>query len=273
MKFKVGLIQLESALGEKEQNLKLAIELIIQAAAEGANIVCLPELFLTGYNLNVLGGRLRELADTVDGGAVKTLCDTAKQLGVYIVAPLILQREGAELLDNAAVLIDDGGRVQGAYCKNHTFGGENGEGRFFAAHGEYPVFETKYGTIGILICYDANFPEPARILALKGAQVLFMPAAWRVQEQDIWHLVTAARANENTVYLAAVNAWQESGDLFLFGESKLLDPRGHTVGQIDAPGSSVLVEEVDIDKLHEMRGSMPWLCDRHPEGYAEISKI
>ena len=173
----VGLIQLETKLGDKEYNLALAQKKVREAAEKGARIICLPELFVTGYNLGAFGERLYDMAEGLSGPAVTALRALAKELGVYIIAPLALQVYTTRPLNNAAVLINDEGEVQGVYSKNHLFGSECD---YFTRTGEYPVFETKYGRIGMMICADNNHPEPARILALKGAQIVFMPAAWRV---------------------------------------------------------------------------------------------
>ena len=228
-KVTIGLIQLETRLGDKEYNLALAQEKVREAAAQGAKIICLPELFVTGYNLGVFGDKLYDMAEGLSGPTITALRAQAKELGVYIIAPIALQVYTTRPLNNAAVLIDDEGEVQGVYSKNHLFGGECD---YFTRTGEYPVFETKYGRIGIMICADNNHPEPARILALKGAQIVFMPAAWRVQEADIWPLLIRCHALENNVFVAAANMYCKMDDLFLFGHSMVASPRGEVVEEL-----------------------------------------
>ena len=129
---------------------------------------------------------------------------------------IAMQMRTTRPLENNAVVIDDEGEVIGTYSKNHLFGDEP---KYFTANGEYPVFDTKYGKIGIMICCDNNFPEPARILALGGAELIFMPAAWRVQEEDLWKLLISSHACENNVFIAAANVFSRMDDLFLFGHS------------------------------------------------------
>jgi predicted amidohydrolase len=271
MKFTIGLVQLESVLGDTRKNLDLAIAAIKEAAGRNAKFICLPETFLTGYNLGLLGDRLFGLAERLDGESTMALRSLAKELGVYLIAPMALKRDGDSKLDNAAVFIGDDGGVIGVYNKNHVFGGAEGEGAYFATCGEYPVYDTPYGRIGILICYDMNFPEPARILALKGAKLIFAPCAWRVQDIDVWQLVTAARANENTVYLAAVNAWQESENLHLFGQSRILTPRGQVMAQANEKGTVILLQELDLGLVDEYRRELPYLSHRNPGTYSAVS--
>ena len=188
----------------------------------------------------------------------------AKELGVYIIAPIAMQMRTTRPLENNAVVIDDEGEVIGTYSKNHLFGDEP---KYFTANGEYPVFDTKYGKIGIMICCDNNFPEPARILALGGAELIFMPAAWRVQEADLWKLLISSHACENNVFIAAANVFSRMDDLFLFGHSKVVDPRGRVLRESETEGDDVLVETIDLDSVYEHRACMPSLKDRHPETY------
>ena len=263
-KVTIGLIQLETRLGDKEYNLALAQEKVREAAAQGAKIICLPELFVTGYNLGVFGDKLYDMAEGLSGPTITALRAQAKELGVYIIAPIALQVYTTRPLKNAAVLINDEGEVQGVYSKNHLFGGECD---YFTRTGEYPVFETKYGRIGIMICADNNHPEPARILALKGAQIVFMPAAWRVQEADIWPLLIRCHALENNVFLAAANMYCRMDDLFLFGHSMVASPRGEVVEELTQEAGGMIVQTIDLDEVAERRATMPSLKDRHPEDY------
>ena len=260
----ISVIQLENKLFDKNANLLKADGLIRQAAAKGANMICLPELFVTGYNLNAFGDRIYELGEGLTGPTITHMRALAKELGVYIIAPIAMQMRTTRPLENNAVVIDDEGEVIGTYSKNHLFGDEP---KYFTANGEYPVFDTKYGKIGIMICCDNNFPEPARILALGGAELIFMPAAWRVQEADLWKLLISSHACENNVFIAAANVFSRMDDLFLFGHSKIVDPRGRVLRESETEGDDVLVETIDLDSVYEHRACMPSLKDRHPETY------
>ena len=268
-KVTIGVIQLENELCKKKENLEKADRLVREAAGKGAKIICLPELFVTGYNLNVFGEDLYEMGEGLTGPTITHMRALAKELGVYIIAPIAMQMRSTRPLENNAVFIDDCGEVIGVYSKNHLFGDEP---KYFCSNGEYPVFETKYGRVGVMICCDNNFPEPARILALKGAEIIFMPAAWRIQEEDLWKLLISSHACENNVYIAAANTFSRMDDLFLFGHSKIVDPRGRVIVESEAEGSDVLVETIDLDMVHELRGCMPSLKDRHPESYGPITE-
>ena len=270
-KVTVGLIQLESELKQIDANLNKAVERIRDAAKQGAQIVCLPETFVTGYNLAVFGDSFYDMSEGLTGKTIMTLRALAKELQIYIVAPIALQTECTRPMDNAAVFINDDGEVQGVYRKNHLFGNE---GEYFRMLGDYPVFDTKYGKVGVMICYDNNFPEPARILTLKGAELILMPAAWRINEQDIWHLMISAHACENTVFIGAANIYSKMDDLYLFGHSKLVDPRGRVLIEATEEKGDTLVYTIDLDDIYKMRNEgMPWLKDRHPEDYGEIVKV
>lgn len=260
----IGLIQLENRVGDKEYNLDLARRKVREVAAKGAKIVCLPELFVTGYNLDVFGDGLYDLAEGLSGPTILAMRSLAKELGVYIIAPLALQVYTTRPLNNAAVLIDDQGEVQGVYSKNHLFGDEC---NYFTRTGEYPVFDTKYGRIGMMICADNNHPEPARILALKGAEIIFMPAAWRVQEADIWPLLIRTHALENNVFLAVSNTYCRMDDLFLFGHSMVAGPRGQILEELTQEAGGEIVQTLDLEEIARCRATMPSLKDRHPEDY------
>ncbi len=263
----IGLIQLEPKLGDKEWNLAKAEEEIRACAAKGARIICLPELFLTGYNLDALGEQLYDLAEEITGPAITSLQTLAKELAVYLIAPIAMRKEAPRPLHNAAVFIDDTGEVQGVYEKNHLFGNECD---YFTCTGEYPVFKTRYGTVGIMICADNNHPEPARILAVEGAELIFMPSAWRIQESDIWPILIRCHALENNVFLAACNMYSKMDGLFLFGHSMVAGPRGEVIAELTEGGGNVLVQTVDLDEVKVRRASMPSLKDRHPDSYGVL---
>ena len=144
----ISVIQLENKLFDKNANLLKADGLIRQAAAKGAKMICLPELFVTGYNLNAFGDRIYELGEGLTGPTITHMRALAKELVVYIIAPIAMQMRTTRPLENNAVVIDDEGEVIGTYSKNHLFGDEP---KYFTANGEYPVFDTKYGKIGIMI--------------------------------------------------------------------------------------------------------------------------
>lgn len=266
---KIGLVQFESILLDTEANANKAVELANQAADEGANIICFPEMFTTGYNLDIIKENLFNLAENLEGNTVSKLCKVAKERGVYIIASLALESDLKGVLLNSSVLINEQGEIDGVYSKNHLWALE----RFYFKNGnEIPVFETKYGKIGIMICYDAGFPETARILALKGAEIIFMPSAWRIQDKDMWDINISARSLENTVFVAAVNRFGREGDLYLFGNSKVANTRGKIIAESLNECEEILICDVDLDELSSRRAIVPYLKDRRPEQYSLISQ-
>ena len=258
---KVGLLQLESRLLDISGNLQRAGRAMRRAAGLGADIVCLPELFASGYDLARMGGQIRDLAEPAGSGAVTgRLCQLAKELHLYVAAGVPLRTADGRCC-NSAVFINEDGTLQGVYHKNHLFGAEK---TLFQPGNGYRVFHTRFGTVGVLICYDNNFPESVRELTLMGAELILVLCAWRVQDRDLFELLSASHAAENTVFLGACNLYYDSADLQLFGGSRLLNPRGQILAESIARGEDVIVGEVDLDRLAQWRMDMPVLQDRRP---------
>ena len=173
MTYQAALVQMDCGFLDVEGNLDKAESRIRDAVNHGAKTVCLPEAFNTGY----LGSRIpdmKALAEKEDGKSLTRMRSLAKELGVYLIAPIIFQAESG--VENTAFLIDDQGNILGHYSKSHPVGDEQ---KHFQRGKQYPVWDTPLGKIGIVICYDVCFPETVRLLALNGAEVVFVPAAWR----------------------------------------------------------------------------------------------
>ncbi len=266
----IGLIQMESSVGDKKVNLEKAKLFIKEAIDNGADIIVLPELFLVGYALEKIGESLSYLAETINGPTVKELLHISKREGVVIVAPIPEIRETPGVVYNSAIVIGDDGKVLGSYAKTHLWVLEK---KYFRAGNSYPVFKTSYGTIGVMICYDAGFPEVARILTLKGAEIILMPSAWRIQDFDLWDVNTRARALENLVYLAAVNmVGERNGKPYFFGNSRIVNPRGHIVKEGKLNNEEIIVHKLNLNELVEFRKQLSYLRDRRPEIYHYILK-
>ena len=266
---KIALVQFQSKLNCPDENMEKACGMIAQAASQGAKIVCFPELFSTGYNLDIVGPRLPETAERLDGPRIAKLCQAAKENGCYAIAPVATEREVKGVYFNSAVLIDDEGHVAGCYDKHHLYSLE----RFhFRMGNDIPVFDTKYGKIGIMICYDAGFPEVARLLMLQGAEVIFMPSAWRVQDKDIWDINVAQRALENLCYVAAVNRFGQEGETYLFGGTKVANSRGTTVAECTGEKEEIVYADLDLASTAKNRQEIDYLKDRRPDSYQLIAK-
>ena len=204
---KIALIQFGGVLADTKANTEHAVELCTNAAKNGAQIICLPELFSTGYNLRLIGDKIPQMAQKLDGETITALRAVSKEYACCIIAPIALEKDIPGVVYNSAVVLEDG-EILGVYDKNHLWAME----RFYFRPGEaYPVFDTKYGRIGVMVCYDIGFPEVARILTLKGAEILFCPSAWTILDRDMWNLNIPQRALENNLFVAGINRYGQEG--------------------------------------------------------------
>jgi len=266
MKVGIGLIQMSSEIGKKNKNLEKAINLIYEAISKGADIAILPELFITGYDLDTIGKNLYKLAETKNGKTVKQLANIARKESIHIIAPVPEIRNS--VLYNSAIMIDNNGTILGSYAKTHLWLKEK---EYFTPGNEFPVFKTEHGNIGIMICYDAGFPEVARILTLKGSDIIILPAAWRIQDFDIWDLNTRSRALENSIYLAATNMVGElDGDpQHFFGNARIISPRGEILKAGSMFEEEVVTDRIDLERINKIREEIQYIRDRRPELYKE----
>lgn len=267
--FKIALVQYQSVLGDLQKNADRAVEMVRESAAKGAKIVCFPEMFNTGYNFQLIGDGFHNCGETIDGHTITRLQKVAKECACYVIAPITLEKKVKGVFYNAAVVIDDEGVVLGDYSKHHLWAAER---YYFHAGEDIPVFDTKYGKIGVMICYDAGFPETARILTLKGAELIFMPSAWRIQDWDMWNLNIPQRALENTLYVAGVNRFGHEDDLYMFGNSKVADWRGRIIAESKEEKEEIVYAEIDLDQLTKARLDIHYLKDRRPDSYKSLSE-
>lgn len=267
--FKIALVQYQSVLGDLQKNADRAVEMVREAAAKGAKIVCFPEMFNTGYNFQLIGDGFHNCGETIDGHTITRLQKVAKECACYVIAPITLEKKVKGVFYNAAVVIDDEGVVLGDYSKHHLWAAER---YYFHAGEDIPVFDTKYGKIGVMICYDAGFPETARVLTLKGAELIFMPSAWRIQDWDMWNLNIPQRALENTLYVAGVNRFGHEDDLYMFGNSKVADWRGRIIAESKEEKEEIVYAEIDLDQLTKARLDIHYLKNRRPDSYKLLSE-
>ncbi|WP_175059176.1 nitrilase-related carbon-nitrogen hydrolase [Thermococcus sp. 2319x1] len=267
MKVGIGLVQMSSEIGKKADNLEKAINFIYEAISEGADIVALPELFITGYDLDTIGKSLYSLAETQNGETVRQLANIARKESIYIIAPIPELRNSK--IYNSAVIIGSTGNILGSYAKTHLWLKEK---EYFTPGDKFPIFRTEYGNIGVMICYDAGFPEVARILTLKGADIIILPAAWRIQDFDIWDLNTRSRALENSIYLAATNMVGElNGDpQHFFGNARVTSPRGEILKAGSMFEEAVIVDKINLERINKIREEIHYLKDRRPIVYREL---
>lgn len=284
-KFQVGLVQM-SCSTDAQANLEKAIEGIRAAAAKGAEIVCLQELFRSQYFCREEKAELFDLAETIPGPTTEVLGAIAKELQVSIVASLF-EKRAAGLYHNTAAVLDADGSLIGIYRKMHIPDDPLYYEKFYFTPGDlgFQNFETKYSRIGVLVCWDQWYPEGARITSLQGANILFYPTAigWHPSEKaqygeaqlDAWRTVQRAHAISNGVFVAAVNRTgfegpPESG-LEFWGNSFISDPFGRVLAQASADQEETLVVECDPGQMDEVRRNWPFLRDRRIDAYSPIT--
>lgn len=290
--FTVGLLQM-SASSDPDKNLQRAIDKIHQAAARGAQVICLPELFQTQYFCQREDSALFDLAEPVPGPTTNKLSAVAKQLGIVLIAS-IFERRAAGVYHNTATIFDADGTLRGLYRKMHIPDDPLYYEKFYFTPGDlgFRAFDTAVGRVGTLVCWDQWYPEGARLTALQGAHVLFYPTAigWHPAEKaefgqvqhDAWRTVQRAHAIANGVYVAVVNrVGHETGDirgnaapgagLEFWGGSFLCDPFGRVLAEGSHDKEEILTGEVDLRSLEEVRRNWPFLRDRRIDSYAPIT--
>ena len=269
MKTKIACIQMQSALGDKVANLSKMIEKLESVCnRQKVDLVVFPELVLTGYEC---GEAYMELAEEFpQGQSIQAMSEAAKRFGVYMVFGFVEKdfSDGKPVLYNTVALIDKNGKAVGKYRKSHLV--EGPETKYFVKGTEYPVFETEVGKIGMMICWDTAYPEVARILALKGAEIVVAPAAWEAPYDVDWDIVQCARSFDNVLYVASCNHVGREKKLSFFGKSKIVGPTGRTITEAGNK-EEIITAEVELDELPKQRnGFYVLLKDRNPETYGEI---
>ena len=291
-KFRVGLVQM-SATPDPEENLQRAIDRVREAAARGAQIVCLPELFQTQYFCQREDAALFDLAEPLPGPTTAKLSELAKQLRIVLIASLF-EKRAAGLYHNTAAVFDADGSLRGLYRKMHIPDDPLYYEKFYFTPGDlgFRAFDTNVGRVGALVCWDQWYPEGARLTALQGAHVLLYPTAigWHPSEKaefgqaqhDAWRTIQRAHAIANGVYVAVVNrVGFETGDirgnsahgagLEFWGGSFLCDPFGRVIAEAAHDKEEILVGEVDLRALEDVRRNWPFLRDRRIDSYAQIT--
>src|SRR6185295_9672413 len=283
-----GLVQMAMTADPRE-NLQRALALVEQAAASGAQVICLPELFASQYFCQREDPALFDLAETIPGPSTEALGSLARARGVTIVASLF-ERRAAGLYHNTVALIDNEGSVAGLYRKMHIPDDPAYYEKFYFTPGDlgFRAFDTPVGRLGALICWDQWYPEGARLTALRGASVLFYPTAigWHPHEKelygasqrDAWRTIQRSHAIANGVYVAAVNRVGHEtppGDgagIEFWGSSFLADPFGVVLAEASADREEILIGDVDLDRIEEVRRNWPFLRDRRVDAYGGIER-
>ncbi|MDF2384249.1 carbon-nitrogen hydrolase [Nostoc ellipsosporum NOK] len=283
-KVKVGIVQM-SCTADKEANLNKAVERVRDAAAKGAQIVCLQELFTSLYFCDVEDYANFQLAEAIPGPSTDRLTAVAKELGVVIIASLFEKRaEG--LYHNTTAVLDADGTYLGKYRKMHIPDDPAYYEKFYFTPGDlgYKVFKTKFATIGVLICWDQWYPEGARITSLMGAEILFYPTAigWatsqdaptNTEQYNAWQTIQRSHSVANGVHVVSVNrvGLEQQGAMKFWGGSFITNPFGSIIYQASHENEEVHVEELDLSKTDQYRTHWPFLRDRRIDSYQPITK-
>lgn len=264
-RIELALVQFNAILGDKSANLDRAEALLRQAGGRAA-IACLPELFHTGYNLDTLGDTLFDLAEPIPGGeSTRRLAEMAQRYNLAIVAGLVEQVPHVTgLLYDSVVLIDRHGELAGHYRKSHLYPAEH---RFFRAGDALPVFEVDGVRIGIAICFELAFPPIFSTLALQGAELILNPSAVPVGYGYLQELRSRARAQDNQLFVAAVNHVGPEGGVEYCGSSLVADPRGDVIASASDDAEALVIAELDLALIRDQRLQEPVLRGFRPALY------
>jgi N-carbamoylputrescine amidase len=291
-KFHVGLVQM-SASPDPDRNLQHAIDLVGDAAKQGGDVICLPELFQTQYFCQREDAALFDLAEPIPGPTTQKLSQVARDLKIVLIASLF-ERRAAGVYHNTAVVFESDGSIRGIYRKMHIPDDPLYYEKFYFTPGDlgFKAFDTSQGKVGTLVCWDQWYPEGARLTSLQGAQVLFYPTAigWHpaekaefgVDQHDAWRTIQRAHAIANGVYVGVVNrVGFEHGDirgnraqgagLEFWGGSFLSDPFGRVIAEASHDREEILIGEIDVKAMEDVRRNWPFLRDRRIDSYASIT--
>ncbi len=279
---KVGLVQM-SCTEEVELNLQKGLKKIEEAASQGAKIIALQELFRSQYFCQTEDVAQFDLAETIPGPSTEQLSALAKKLDVVIVASLFEKRtEG--IYHNTSVVVDADGSLLGKYRKMHIPDDPNFYEKFYFTPGDlgFQTYQTKYGCIGVLICWDQWFPEAARLTAMRGAEILFYPTAigWHQSENEnvcegqheAWEVIQRSHAVANGVFVASVNRVGLEGELKFWGQSFIADPFGKVLHRADVNNEELLIVDCDLAQIENTRQNWPFLRDRRIDAYDGLTQ-
>ena len=293
--YKIGVIQL-AVDADKESTVAGHERAIRAAASQGAQVICLQELFDAPYFCKVADAERFDLAEPIPGPTVARMQALARELGVVIVVPMF-EKRAPGVYHNSAAVVDADGTLLGVYRKMHIPEDPLYFEKYYFTPGEiynhgaapgqptgFRTFDTEFGRIGVLICWDQWYPEAARITALMGAQVLLYPTAigwhpaekeeWGVAQADAWRTIQRSHAIANGVYVAAANRVGHEPEpgtegIEFFGHSFICDPFGRVLSEAGTD-PAILIAEVDPARIEYTRRNWPFMRDRRIDAYGPI---
>ena len=279
---KIALIQAEDKKS-KEANLNYTIEKIAEAADNGANIVCTQELFTGDYFCRSQSDKPFESAEAIPGPSTEVLQEAARKNKIVVIGSLF-EEALTGLYYNTCAVIDADGTYLGKYRKNHIPQDPFFEEKFYFAPGDtgYPVWNTKYGKLGVIICWDQWYPESARSLALKGAEIILVPTAigWLPEEKEklgqaqlhAWQQVQLGHAVANGCYYAAVNRVGIETPIEFWGQSFISDFYGQKIAEASVNMEEIIYADCDLEALKKHRQIWPFYRDRRIDTYQDLLK-
>lgn len=280
-RLRIGLVQMRCDV-DTDVNLERAVKGIESAADQGAEVVCLPELFRSQYFCQAEDIARFDLAEAIPGPSTERLCALAKARKIEIIASLFEKRSEG-LYHNTAVVIDSVGQIAGRYRKMHIPDDPMYYEKFYFTPGDlgFQSFPVRSANVGVLVCWDQWFPEAARLTALRGAQILFYPTAigWHLHEKEqfgeeqhgAWETVQRGHAIASGVFVVAVNRVGREGDLEFWGRSFVADPMGKVIARADE-SEQTLVVDCDLGRIEYVRRNWPFLRDRRIDAYVGIER-
>ena len=285
-KTKIAIIQTKVSNNEK-LNIKNSIDKIKLAAKKKAKIICLPELFLSPYFCQTENHSKFKLAEKIPGKKTILYCELAKKLSVILIIPLF-EKKTYGFYHNTSIIINEKGKIISKYRKMHIPDDPGYYEKFYFTPGDlgFKSTKTEYAKIGSLICWDQWFPEAARLTVLKGAEILFYPTAigWHPKEKkkfgksqlDAWIIMQRSHAIANGVFVAAINrtGLEKIGNkkIQFWGNSMVIDPSGNIVARAKSEKEEILVCDINLSKIENVRNHWPFLRDRRIDYYKGLTK-
>lgn len=279
---RIALVQM-ACEAEPSRNLAKARAKIEEAAARGAQVICLQELYRAHYPCQSEDNANFELAEPIPGPTTETLGELAAARRIVIIAP-VFERRAAGVYHNAAVVLDENGHIAGHYRKMHIPDDPGYYEKFYFTPGDldFVAHRMTQANLGVLICWDQWFPEAARLTALAGAQILFYPTAigWtaemsentRRRMYDGWETIQRSHAIANGVFVAAVNRVGTEGGIQFWGGSFVCDPFGEVLARASHSAEETLIVQCDLDRIEHTRRNWPFLRDRRIDAYGDLTR-
>jgi N-carbamoylputrescine amidase len=278
----IGLVQM-SCSANPGMNLEKAVVRVREAADNGAQIICLQELYRSQYFCRTEDYAHFQLAETIPGPSTDAFSTIAKEKSVVVIVPLF-EKRAQGIYHNSAAVIDADGTLLGTYRKMHIPDDPSFYEKFYFTPGDkgFITFQTRYATIGVLICWDQWYPEAARLTALKGAQILFYPTAIGWAEKEVpevrqaqlsaWEMMQRSHSIANGVFVVSVNRVGKEGELEFWGNSFVSNPFGVLLAKTSYDREEIIVVECDLNQIDFYRTHWPFMRDRRIDAYEHITK-